>query len=122
MKKLSYILLIIMLGSFFAPNNVHVCGGESVAKTCCDKEKSQPTEKKCYKKLEAEKTTKKDCNGKCNHQNCNISSVQSFVIVPDIFKIKYDFNLASTKRNKFFDLKSDISSGFNFIWIPPAII
>jgi hypothetical protein len=120
MKIISYILILIILGSVFVPNNSHICGAKTV-KSCCAKENLATSEKKCCKKTIAQKETSKSCNGKCNHENCNTTNIQSFVLIPDIFVLKHDFSFETILKNKFFDKKSKISSGFNFIWIPPTI-
>lgn len=91
-------------------------------KCCCKTEIPSKFKKECCKQSTQKDKENKSCNGKCGRSGCNIPTVQLVVIVPFITEIDFFPFFKSSKRDKFCDFKTNVSSGFKFIWLPPVIV
>ena len=121
MKK-NHIILIITLSIFLMPCNGFACGRNEIKteKNCCKKETNPKTEKEsCCDKC---KNCKKECQGKCGHFACTAISILQFSII-NTFDIDYKNNnfSFSTKKLKFYQSETFVSSGFYSIWLIPKI-
>lgn len=121
MKKIQ-LILIITLGIFLMPSNGFACGRNKIKteKTCCKKETASKTEKKsCCDKSD---NCKKECRGKCGHFTCTAVSILQFSII-NTFDIDFKNNnfSFSTKKLKFYQSETFVSSSFYSIWIIPKI-
>lgn len=122
-KKFHIIVLIVTLGFFLIPISTYACGTNSVKteKSCCDKENSNGNKKDCCKNHKQNKEkNEKSCDGKCKHSNCTTTSVHYSVVFFDEIKLKNYFVFLQ-KKQKFHNLKTNISSGFSSIWLIPKI-
>lgn len=122
MKKWLHIHVIILtLGFFFLPASTYACGTKS-EKSCCKKEVTSNTDKQdCCKKKQSQDKENQSCGGKCGHSNCTTSSVNFSLISFFEIEFKNTHFQFSPEKQKFYHSETFISSGFNFIWLPPKI-
>ncbi|MDD5151186.1 MAG: hypothetical protein PHC28_12050 [Flavobacterium sp.] len=122
-KKFHIILLIVVLGIFLIPTSTFACGtnSEKTEKCCCAKENSKENNKDCCKKHKQNKEkNEKSCDGKCKNSNCTTTSVHYSVVFFGGINFKSNF-VYSVKKQKFHNLKTNLSSGFSSIWLIPKI-
>ena len=119
-KQLRTIIIILTLGIFMLPTLSYACGTKSES-GCCKKETTSKTEKKECCCDEHSKDKKDNCNGKCGHKNCTTSSVNLSILSLYEIEIKNNHFDFSNKKSKFHHPKTNISSGFYFIWLIPKI-
>lgn len=122
MKKRLHILIIILtLGFFLSPTLSYACGAKT-EKFCCKKVKTFKTEKKDCCNGRNSKDKDNSCGGKCGHSNCTSSTSINFSLI-STFEI--DFNSAnldfSSEKQKFYNTKTYVSSGFSSVWLIPKI-
>ena len=115
-KFLFFLIFVFLLTA----NNTFACKTKSPA-CCCKSQDVVFSKKDCCKKIIQKSKQDKSCNGKCGHSGCNIPTVQLVVIVPYITEINFNSFFKLSKKDKFYDIKTHVSSGFNFIWLPPII-
>ena len=122
MKKYHFILLLL-LGIFFMPNNTYACG------TCSDK---HPAKKEISSKADKDNCCDSDsshskskdhdgCGGKCGHSKCACPSVSNGFTVSSEIVLKNNSFDFSSKKQKFSNTETSISSGFYFLWLIPKI-
>lgn len=119
-KRLRIIIIILTIGFFTLPTSSYACGTKSES-DCCKKVTTSKTEKKecCCDKHS--KNKKNNCDGKCGHKNCTTSSVNfSLISLNEIEIINNNFDF-SLEKSKFYNPKTNLSSGFYNIWLPPVI-
>ena len=114
------IIIILALGFFLSPTVSYACGTKT-EKSCCAKGINSKDERKkcCCDKHSKDK--KNNCEGKCGRNNCTTSSLNFSVLTFVEIEIKnnnFDF---STEKQNFYYTKTNLSSGFYFIWLPPVI-
>lgn len=100
------------------PGYNHACN------TVHKKEMAVKEENSCSKKCCENKTSKKenhDCDGKCRHSGCNISTLQFVILTSNDFDLENNGFNFSLKETISYSNKSDISSGFTSIWLKPKI-
>ena len=122
MKKRLHILIIILtFGFFLSPTLSYACGTKT-EKSCCKKETPSKTEKKDCCNGRNSKDKDNSCGGKCGHSNCTSSTSINFSLI-STFEI--DFNSTnvdfSFEKQKFYNSKTFISSGFSSVWLIPKI-
>ena len=117
-KKFLFFLIFVF---FVTTNNIFACEIKS-PKCCCKTQISTFAKKDCCKKIIQKSKQDKSCNGKCGHSGCNIPTVQLVVIVPYITEIEYNPFFKLSEKDKFYNIKTHVSSGFKFIWLPPIIV
>lgn len=109
-----------MLG-FFLPTSTYACGTKT-EKTCCKKETTSKTEKKDCCNGKHSKDKDNSCGGKCGHSNCTSSTSANFSLISTF---EFDFNNTnfnfSSEKQKFYNSKTFISSGFSSVWLIPKI-
>lgn len=115
-KFLFFLIFVFLLTA----NNTFACETKS-PKCCCKTQDAVYSKRDCCKIIIQKSKQEKSCNGKCGHSNCNIPTVQLVVIVPHITEINFNSFFKLSKKDKFHDIKTHVSSGFNFIWLPPII-
>ena len=120
MKKYHFILLLL-LGIFFMPNNTYACG------TCSDK---HPAKKEISSKTDKDKCCESDshskkkhggCGGKCGHSKCACPSACNGFTISSEIVLKNNSVDFSSKKQKFSNTETCISSGFFFLWLIPKI-
>lgn len=131
MKKNFYVLLILLSGTFLFPETISACEKmpEESAEACKmdnaqDSEKTTSCDRDCCKKDNAKATSEqphecdKDCNcqGNC-HQVLTHFNFALSTITADL-SCKVDFFL---RKDNFYSSKTQPTSGFCSIWIPPNI-
>lgn len=122
MKKRLHILIIILtLGLFSSPTLSYACGTKT-EKSCCKKETTSKTVKKDCCNGKNSKDQDNSCGGKCGHSNCTSSTSMNFSLIStfeiDFNSINFDF---SSEKQKFYNTKTFISSGFSNVWLIPKI-
>lgn len=119
-KRLHYLLIILMLGSFLLPTFSYACGTKTET-CCCKKEMSSKTEKKDCCKNKPSKGKDHRCDGKCGHSNCTTSTT-NFSILP-FYEIEFKNNGFDFcfEKPKFYHSETFLSSGFTSVWLPPKI-
>lgn len=124
-KKFHILLIILTLGFVATPTLTYACGTNSTKseKSCCKKDKSDKGEKKdCCKKNKSKKDTSDDgCDGKCNHKSCTCSTTHFAFNLPFSSEIKIKVFFDESKKLKFYENETYLSSGFYSIWTPPNI-
>lgn len=119
-KRLHIIIIILTIGFFLSPTLSYACGTKT-EKSCCKKETSSKTEKKdCCNNHSKDKNN--SCGGKCGHRNCTTSTSVNFSVISfnemEFKNNNFDF---SEEKSKFYHPKTNLSSGFYNIWLPPVI-
>ena len=122
MKKRLHILIIILtLGFFLSPTLSYACGTKT-EKSCCKKVTTSKTEKKDCCNGRNSKGKDNSCGGKCGHSNCTSSTSINFSLIStfeiDFNSTNFDF---SSEKQKFYNTKTFISSGFSSVWLIPKI-
>jgi hypothetical protein len=122
MKKRLHILIIILsLGFFLAPTLSYACKTKT-EKSCCKKETPSKTAKKDCCNSKKTKDKNNSCEGKCGHSNCTSSTTINLSLI-STFEIHFNnthFDFSSEKQ-KFYNSKTFISSGFSSVWLIPKI-
>ena len=120
-KRIHIVIIILTLGFFLLPTLSHACGTKT-GKSCCAKEKTSKIEKKDCCNSSNSKDKDNGCEGKCGHPNCTSSTSINFSLI-STFEIDFtifNFNFLSEKQ-KFYNSKTFISSGFSSVWLIPKI-
>ena len=120
MKKHLYILLFTLFGFLIMPSHTLACNIKN-EKTCCKKEIASKNLKDCCKKQNQNNKNTSGCNGKCGHLNCTNTLISYGIFAPFVIELKQIFFPIFLKKEKFYDFKTAISSGFKTIWLPPVI-
>jgi hypothetical protein len=126
------LFIILTLGIFLTPTQSYACGTHSAKaeksceeSPCCKKEKSNKTEKKdCCKKSKSQtkqSEKKKDCEGKCGENSCHCPTFNFAFTLPFVAELTNNNFEIFGKKQKFYDKKAHLSSGFVSIWTPPNI-
>jgi hypothetical protein len=120
-KRLHILIIILTLGFFLSPTLSYACGTKT-EKSCCKKETTSKTEKKDCCNSRNSKDKDNSCGGKCGHSNCTSSTSINFSLIStfeiDFNSINLDF---SSEKQKFYNTKTFISSGFSSVWLIPKI-
>ncbi len=121
-KQLHIIIIILTIGFFMSPTSSYACGTKS-EKSCCNKEttsKKTQTKDCCNGKHSKDKDN--SCGGKCGHSNCTSSTSVNFSLI-SFYEIEFKNNSFdfSSEKSKFYNSKTNISSGFYSIWLIPKI-
>ena len=74
----------------------------------------------CKKEGHSKNKDQHNCNGKCGHSNCVTTSAQNSAIFFEIKFNQYDFSFSEKEQN-FYNNETNISSGFNSLWLIPKI-
>ncbi len=122
MKKQLHILTITLLLSFFLSPTLSCACGTNTEKSCCEKETTSKSVKKECCNNENSKDNNNSCGGKCGHSDCTSSSSINFSLIAT-FEIDFtstNFYFSSEKQ-KFYNSKTFISSGFSSVWLIPKI-
>lgn len=118
--KAKFYILLVLIGFLLMPINAFACGNKS-QKSCCPTElKSAKCKMACCQKKSKDKSSK-GCEGKCNKSTCQIQTVTFGAIMPELTDITSNNFLVLTSKQAFYNSKTDIKSGFYFIWSPPNI-
>lgn len=120
-KQLHIVIIMLTLGLFLMPTLSYACGSNT-EKSCCTKEKTYKAEKKDCCSGSNSKDKDNSCGGKCGHPNCTNSTSINFSLI-STFEIDFtifNFNFSSEKQ-KFYNSKTFISSGFSSVWLIPKI-
>lgn len=112
-----YILLIVIFGFLLMPINTFACGTNS-EKSCSSKEiNSSSCKKECCQK----KSKDKGCEGKCGKSTCSVKTISFGLAFPFFDEISNNTIVFTFQKQQFFDMKTNVSSGFYNIWLPPVI-
>lgn len=121
-NKFHILLIILTIGFFATPTLTYACGTNTnnTEKSCCKKDKSNKTEKKdCCKNHKSKNDG--DCGGNCKHPSCSCPVVHYAFNLPFSTELKTKPFFAESKKLKFYDKETYLSSGFYSIWTPPNI-
>lgn len=119
MKKIRVIVLVLF-GLFLMPNSTLACGMTSKKSSCKTEMNSDNCKMKCCQKKSKDRSSK-GCDGKCGKSTCQVQTVSFGAIVPQFSEIKLNNIFVFTSKQVFYNNKTNISSGFYFIWSPPNI-
>ena len=119
MKKI-YIIILVLIGFILSPTSTFACGTTSKKASCKSEMNAENCKMKCCQKKSKDKSSK-SCEGKCGKSICQIQTVSFGAILPTFLEIKNNYFLVSTSKQIFYNNKTNISSGFYFIWSPPNI-
>jgi hypothetical protein len=132
-------LIILALGFFATPTLTYACGTKieksccKKGKCCCKKEVTNKAPKKSYCKKHISRhaeanelqsdnhKTDDGCDGKCGDPSCNCPTFNFAIALPFIAEMTSNNFAISSKKQKFYDKETHLSSGFYYIWIPPNI-
>lgn len=117
-----YIIAILLFGFLLMPSSSFACEKNSSKHSTKKEISSKMCNDNCCKKDSHSKTKNHEgCGSKCNHSKCGCAS--SCNISVSIIEWNIDanrFNFPSTKQD-FYEYETDISSGFNSLWLIPKI-
>jgi hypothetical protein len=120
-KRLHILIIILTLGLFLSPTLSYACETKT-EKSCCKKETTSKTEKKDCCNGRNSKDKDNSCGGKCGHSNCTSSASINFILIStfeiDFNSTNFDF---SSEKQKFYNSKTFISSGFSSVWLIPKL-
>ena len=117
MTRKFFILLMLLLGFFLAPNKTIACTMKVESMSC--KKVSCSESKSCCKTHDNSSTKQNNgCNGKCNHSTTS-STFNAGIIQPIHTDLKV--NLIWIQNQNFYYSKTTISSGYISIWVIPKI-
>lgn len=121
MNNALQILIFLTFCLFLSPTFSYASGAK-IEKSCCKKESTSKTEKEDCCKRKNTKDNDNSCSGKCGHKNCTNSISVNFSLI-STFEI--DFNSTnfyiSSEKQKFYNSKTFVSSGFSSVWLIPKI-
>lgn len=112
-----YIFLIVIFGFLMMPTDTFACGTKS-EKSCCKKE---ITKSSCKKECCQKKSKDKGCEGKCGKSTCSVKTISFGIVIPLFDEITNNTIVVALQKSNFFDMKTNVSSGFYNIWLPPVI-
>lgn len=117
-----HILVIVLFGFLLMPSSVFACGNNSAKHTSGKEISSNKCNDDCCKKNDNSKTKNHEgCGGKCKHSGCKCaSSCNTSNMIMEWNSIVNHFNFISTEQN-FYNYETNISSGFNSLWLIPKI-
>lgn len=117
-----HILVIILFGFLLTPSGIFACERDSAIDTSQKATASESCNSDCCKKDSHSKTKNhKSCGGNCNHSKCGCASpCNSSISISEWSFNPNRFNFYSTKQN-FYNYETNISSGFNSLWLIPKI-
>jgi hypothetical protein len=120
--KSIHILILVLFGFLLMPSNAFACEKNSTKHTSAKETSSKMDNYDCCKNDSHSKTKNHDgCGGKCNHSKCACaSSCNSSVSISEWNINSNLFNFSSEKQN-FYNYETNISSGFNSLWLIPKI-
>lgn len=121
MKKI-HVLLIVLFGFLLIPSGSFACENNSSKHSSSKETSSKMNKDDCCKDDSHSKTKNHEgCGGKCNHSKCGCaSSCNTSVSINELNFNKNIFNFFSEKQN-FYNYETNISSGFNSLWLIPKI-
>lgn len=121
MTKSSFVIILIMLfGFFFQPTQVLACGNNVNQKTMHLKVNKTEQKHHCTTKTEKTHSNDHDCNGECGNVLCPHATHFSILIAVNRENINNQLSF-SVEKQKFYDINTNISSGFLSIWLLPKI-
>jgi hypothetical protein len=117
-----HILVIVLFGFLLVPSGVFACEKNSVKHSSRKEISSKTCNDDCCKKDGQSKSKNHEgCAGKCNHSKCGCaSSCNTSVSITEWNSTINRFNFSSEKQ-KFYNYETNISSGFNSLWLIPKI-
>lgn len=134
MVKKFYILFFVgAIGLILLPKVSNACGSHKACKMSSYPKVENSTKvnhpqaenKRCHKtKIITNKPQEQEqhnCNGKCNHSTCSCSSVSFSFNIPSSIELKINSLVFDIEKRKIFHYKTQLSSGFYSIWLPPVI-
>jgi hypothetical protein len=121
MQKFALMAFLISLGFFLNPTDTYACSKSSekaeIPKTeTCDGEYDSET-KKCCASGHSEKDSE-GCNGKCSEHACHCTSNSS--IPPLLTNPQFSVGL-KWSESIFYYQRTNYTSGFLSVWLPPKI-
>ncbi|PKB18479.1 hypothetical protein [Flavobacterium sp. 5] len=118
-----HILVIVLFGFLLIPSNSFACENNSTKHSSTKETSSNMDKDDCCKNDNHSKTKNHEgCGGKCNHSRCSCATSCNSSTVA-INELKFNSNLFnfSSEKQKFYNYKTTISSGFNSLWLIPKI-
>lgn len=112
-----YILLIVIFGFLMMPINTFACGTKS-EKSCCKREINKSS---CKKECCKNKSKNKECEGKCGKPTCSVKTISFGIALSFFDEVANNTIIIASQKSQFFDMKTNLSSGFYNIWLPPVI-
>jgi hypothetical protein len=114
---------MVVFGFLMMPDAAFACKKKYSDTTSCEIEVSSKNKNTdCCKTASNTKGKHHNgCGGKCGHTNCNIPAVQIAFFAPFVSEINNKLTFFYTKKVKYFNLESSISSGFQSVWLIPKI-
>jgi len=121
--KRFYILLIVVLGFFLTPTSTFACENNSKKKSCNKETSSKTYTDDCCCSNDNHYKNKNHCNcgGKCGHSKCGCPSTNTAFISSYQLKSRNGIFTFSSKKQKFSNSETFISSGFYSLWLIPKI-
>ena len=117
-----HILVILLFGFLVMPSGVFACEKGSVKHSSIKDISSKICNDDCCKKDgHSNSKNHEGCGGKCNHSKCGCaSSCNTTVSINEWISTINLFNFSLGKQN-FHNYETNISSGFNSLWLIPKI-
>lgn len=116
-----HIFVFVLFGFLLMPSNTFACEKNSTKHTTAKEISSKVCNEDCCKNDSHSKSKNNGCGGKCNHSKCACASFSNTSITISEWDINNNvFNFSSEKQN-FYNYETNISSGFNSLWLIPKI-
>jgi hypothetical protein len=117
-----HILVIVLFGFLLMPINSFACENNSAKHSCKKETSSKMNEDDCCTNDNHSKNKNHNgCGGKCNHSKCACASSCNSSVSINEWDINNNLFNFSSKKEKFHDYETSISSGFNSLWLIPKI-
>ena len=123
-----YILILVTIGFVMIPSISFACGSgcgtkKTEPKESCnsDKHSKHQAAKNGCCSTENQSKDSKGCSGKCKHNSCHCTAPVLSLILPSFSELTINHFDFSHKKKSFTFEKSNVSSGFYYIWTPPNI-
>lgn len=122
MNRFLYIILLTLMVFVLIPSATYACGSKTKkVENTCNKPSDSKTEKNDCCALEKGTCCQHegDCNGKCGNPSCHCPTHCTNFTAP--FFIQLSHLKTIVRQPKFYYQKTNYSSAFLSIWLPPKI-
>lgn len=118
-----HILAIVLFGFLLMPSSSFACENNAPKHSATKEISSKMDKEDCCKNDNHSKTNDHEgCGKNCNHSKCGCAtSCNSCTVAINELKFKSNIFNFSSEKQKFHNYETNISSGFNSLWLIPKI-
>jgi hypothetical protein len=114
-----YLVIVVLLGFFLMPATAMACGKIAKKEKCAKEVVVQTHKKTCCGDTTHSKSS--NCNGKCGHGLCNVSSTHSGITLSEVYKVNLSYFDYQLKRQKSHYAEVFPSAIYYSLWLIPKI-